>query len=136
MSGGRAPLFRRLERRRDGRGAAGFDENGRARLGLRSRVASAAHGIGMSATPDRWRRVESIVHAVRERPAGERAAFLKAACTDDPSLRAEVETRLGHDAPEFLSPAGGLDGLDRPGGLAGRRLGPYVLGPLLGVGGM
>jgi hypothetical protein len=42
--------------------------------------------------PDRWSRVEALYHAARERDAGERAAFLDAACKDDAQLRREVES--------------------------------------------
>ena len=44
--------------------------------------------------PDRWSHVEALYHAARERDAGERAAFLDAACGGDADLRREVESLL------------------------------------------
>jgi tetratricopeptide (TPR) repeat protein len=55
-------------------------------------------------TPERFRLVEELYHAVRERTAGERAAVLARA---DPELRREVESLL-------LSPSTGGAFLDRP----------------------
>ena len=93
----------------------------------------------MTETGDRWRRIESLFHAVRERPADERAAFLEGACAGDVSLREEVESLLKHEEHALL-PADGegltIEASATLGASAGRRLGPYVLGPLLGVGGM
>ncbi len=54
--------------------------------------------------PDRWSRVEALYHAARERDAGERAAFLDAACVGDTDLRREVESLLAQPTDEgFLS---------------------------------
>src|SRR5215510_5460347 len=93
----------------------------------------------MTKNADRWRRVESLFHAVRERPAGERPAFLDGACAGDVSLRHEVESLLQHEEHALL-PADGegltIEAPATPGARAGRKLGPYVLGSLLGVGGM
>jgi len=47
---------------------------------------------------DRWRRVEDICHGALERSAGDRAAFLRAACVDDDDLRHEVETLLARES--------------------------------------
>ena len=44
--------------------------------------------------PDRRSRVEALYHAALERDAGERAAFLDAACGGDADLRREVESLL------------------------------------------
>lgn len=44
--------------------------------------------------PDRWSRVETLLHAARERRGAERAAFLDAACGDDAEMRREVESLL------------------------------------------
>ena len=60
----------------------------------------------MTDNADRWRRIESLFHAVRNRPAGERAAFLDGACAGDASLREDVESLLEHEEHAFL-PAGG-----------------------------
>ena len=44
--------------------------------------------------PDRRSHVEALCHAARQRDAGERAAFLDAACAADVGLRREVEALL------------------------------------------
>ena len=46
--------------------------------------------------PARRRRVEEVCDAALDRPAGERAAFVAAACGDDHALRQEVEALLAH----------------------------------------
>ena len=43
-------------------------------------------------TPERWRQVEGIYHAVLERLPQERAAYLDQACTSDDALRGEVQS--------------------------------------------
>jgi serine/threonine protein kinase len=49
-------------------------------------------------TPERWERVKALFLSALEHPAGERTAFLAAACDDDASVRAEVELLLrSHD---------------------------------------
>ena len=94
-------------------------------------------------TPDRWRQVEDLCHAALARAAGERAAFLAKACAGDDALQREVESLLAQEssAAGFMSvPAAavaGSAGLDpAEGTLVGRRLGPYAIRSLLGVGGM
>ena len=94
-------------------------------------------------TPDRWRQIEDLCHASLARPNGERAQFLHEACGGDEVLRHEVESLLAHEssAAQFLSvPAAAVAGtvaVDRAaGGLTGQRLGRYVIGSVLGVGGM
>ena len=47
-------------------------------------------------TPERWRDIERLYHAVLNRPAPERASFLASACGGDPDLRREVESLLAH----------------------------------------
>ena len=53
---------------------------------------------------DRWARVERIYHDAMERSAGEREAFLDAACAGDHALRHEVASLLAFDraAGRFL----------------------------------
>ncbi|MDX1440043.1 MAG: serine/threonine-protein kinase, partial [Rubricoccaceae bacterium] len=81
-------------------------------------------------------------------PPGERAAFLDAACADDPALRAEVESLLEADADadddafletppsglldEAISEANESDGEK----MEGRQIGPYRIIRSLGEGGM
>ncbi|HLT48115.1 MAG TPA: serine/threonine-protein kinase [Rubricoccaceae bacterium] len=103
-------------------------------------------------TTDPLDRLERLFRAARMHPPDERAAFLDAACADDPALRAEVEALLAADADAeadgFLArPATGLLGDaaraagdggpgEAPDPLLDRLVGPYrVLRPL-GEGGM
>ncbi|MDX1420792.1 MAG: serine/threonine-protein kinase, partial [Rubricoccaceae bacterium] len=91
-------------------------------------------------------RLERLFRAARMHPAEERAAFLDAACADDPALRAEVAALLNADreadGEAFLDtpPTALLDAAvseaAQPNPLEGRTVGPYrVLRPL-GEGGM
>ena len=45
-------------------------------------------------TPERWKRIEDLYHSAYAQPPGERAAFLARECSDDESLRREVESLL------------------------------------------
>ena len=49
-------------------------------------------------TPERRRVIESLYYQARARLAGERSAFLAAACLGDDTLRREVETLLDQDS--------------------------------------
>jgi serine/threonine protein kinase len=85
--------------------------------------------------PDRWRQIDTLFAEVLERPAGEREAFLAAACAGDDELRRAVEDLLAADeeSATFLErPAGELLGFMPEEG----RLGPYRLLRRLGDGGM
>jgi serine/threonine protein kinase len=91
----------------------------------------------------RWQRVEELFHAALEREPSARDAFLTEACNGDSELRREIESLIAAAEPKF-------EFLDRPameveakamsrehsGTLSGRRFAHYVIGPLLGVGGM
>jgi len=57
-------------------------------------------------TPERWREVEAIFLATRDREPSERAIFLEQACGADAALRSEVESLLAadHGATGFLEP--------------------------------
>src|SRR5256714_12801093 len=46
------------------------------------------------AAPARWRNVKEILHGALDRPVGERAAFLDAACGGDDALRREGDSLL------------------------------------------
>ena len=96
----------------------------------------------MTDAVERWRRVEQLFEAAMSRPPAERTSFLARECGDDAALRVEVESLLPRatESPQFLEPDRGAvaarvfanDGED----LTGRRLGVYVVGPLIGSGGM
>ncbi len=93
-------------------------------------------------TPERWKQVESLYHAARTRPSGERAAFLADRCRDDESLRREVESLLNESVSDegFLdSPASAAAHVTpavTPAAMSGHTLGGYHLEALLGAGGM
>jgi tetratricopeptide (TPR) repeat protein/tRNA A-37 threonylcarbamoyl transferase component Bud32 len=97
------------------------------------------------ATPGNAR--ERLFNAAAElTDPGQRAAFLDAACSHDPSLRAEIEDLLRHDdaAAGFLStPAPSPDATSDAGATVppsleptASRIGPYKLLQLIGEGGM
>jgi hypothetical protein len=54
----------------------------------------------MGMNPDRLRQVEELYHSTRERPRGERGAFLAQACRGDEELRHEVESLLAQNGSE------------------------------------
>ena len=88
---------------------------------------------------DRWRHVEDLFHSVRELPQSERESFLARACAGDTALMREVESLLAGREGTLL--AGGLAGaaagvMPGHGSFAGRTLGTYQLGQMIGVGGM
>ena len=90
-------------------------------------------------TPERFRRIEELYHAARERTGAERAAVLAQA---DPELRRQIESLLAQpDGGQFLDrPA--LENANEPGDsvvtavTAGACLGPYRIEGKLGEGGM
>jgi TolB-like protein/predicted Ser/Thr protein kinase len=90
-----------------------------------------------------WRRARDLLVDALERPAGERAAFLDAACTGEEALRAEVESLLA----AHLQAATFLENLDTAaatvlvdsvdaGNTLPRELAQYRIERLLGRGGM
>ncbi|HVG39648.1 MAG TPA: protein kinase [Pyrinomonadaceae bacterium] len=91
-------------------------------------------------TPERWKQVEAVLEQALERPTGERASFLDAACGDDQALRQQVETLIGsYDrAGSFIDrPVFGEVPDDNGGSpLIGQRLGSYKIVRELGRGGM
>src|SRR5215468_7073233 len=97
---------------------------------------------GRRMTADRWRRVEQLYHAARERPPEERDRFLEGACAND-ELRAEVESLLQNDseadvfleAPALEITARALaEGRTRS--MQDRTLGHYEISGFIGAGGM
>jgi tetratricopeptide (TPR) repeat protein len=91
-------------------------------------------------TPERWREVEAIFLATREREPGERLTFLEQACGPDVALRHEVESLLAADygATGFLEPTGAAAPLlpDLETALRAELAGRYALERELGRGGM
>jgi serine/threonine protein kinase len=91
---------------------------------------------------ERWRQIEQLYHAARERAPGERDRFLQGACADE-QLRGEVESLLGCEpqaegfleAPALEVTAEALaEGRARS--MLGRVLGHYEIVGFLGAGGM
>ncbi len=78
---------------------------------------------------DRHRRLEELFHAVLARPAGERDAYLAAACHDD-ALRAEVADLVAHDAGRDGDPLLAVE-LESP----PERIGPFRILRGIGEGG-
>ena len=86
---------------------------------------------------DAWPRIKELLADALELEPEARAAFLDSACKGDHDLRAELESLLPkeEDEQEFLAhPVAEL--LDAPAPEPGARIGSYVLGRLLGEGGM
>ena len=94
-------------------------------------------------TPERWARLEDLYHRALEAENNERSAFVRNMCADDPELRQELERLLAKDnaTESFLEePALQRTARDIAGSpeesWIGRRVGPYEILSLLGVGGM
>jgi eukaryotic-like serine/threonine-protein kinase len=93
--------------------------------------------------PARRRRIEEVCDAALDRDAGERAAFVAAACGDDQALRQEVEALLAHTQTEegFLAAPMGAVAADvlgdaREASLVGRQISSYRILSRLGAGAM
>ena len=92
-------------------------------------------------TPERFQRIKHAYWAVRARPEAERASALTHVCGDDEALRQEVESLLaeGEASAFFATPAlarAAPELAEMPTSSLGRRLGPYAITSVLGVGGM
>ena len=94
-------------------------------------------------TPERWQRIKDLFNSALDRPAAEREHYLSEACSDDQSIREEVESLLSaHDEdPGFLNaPAYEIasDMLEESGSelTAGDHIGPYTILSSVGFGGM
>jgi|GEM_PF-504669 len=116
-------------------------------LADRSRVIVIDHATTTSRidmiTHDRWQRIKEIFHSAQERPPAERPDFLAEVCSDDSSIREEVEALLTADAgnENFLtSPAvefaAGMLASEAAEFAAGERVGRYEILCSLGAGGM
>jgi len=92
-------------------------------------------------TPERWQHIKALLQSALERKPLERNEFLDQACSDDPSLRSEVETLIASyeraggfiESPAFEVMAESLSDGEA---VAGRTLGPYQISGHLGSGGM
>ena len=91
-----------------------------------------------SMTPERWRQVTTLFHAVRVRDAPDRPRYLDEACANDAMLRAEVEAMLSaHAETGRLSAVGPMGAAMRTQQLgSGTMIGPYRIDCLIGTGGM
>lgn len=95
-------------------------------------------------TPSNWPRIRKLFHLAVERSAEERAAFLQEEEDGDSAIRREVESLLAahEQARGFLAENRHGPARDSPTVAAvprleaGRRLGAFEIGPLLGAGGM
>jgi serine/threonine protein kinase/Flp pilus assembly protein TadD len=92
---------------------------------------------------ERWKRVDELYHAARERKAEDRASFLAQVCGGDEELRREVESLLGYETETAmfldrpaLEIAARAIAIDRRSGMMGRTLGHYRIESWLGAGGM
>jgi eukaryotic-like serine/threonine-protein kinase len=84
--------------------------------------------------PERWKQISRLYHAAAQYGAGEQAAFLDHVCLDDPALRGELESLLGHERSDDGLSSGTLR-QPLP-SFVGRTLGSYEVQALLGAGGM
>src|SRR5215831_7568923 len=85
-------------------------------------------------TPERWQQVKGLLHEAKELAPEQRSAFLEQACSDDQSLRQELESLLASAEkapPGFLQSSAVRVTLGK-----GTRLGEYEVESLLGFGGM
>jgi len=91
----------------------------------------------------RWQKVEELFHAALEQEPGARAAYLDEVCNGDSELRRDVESLVAAtdsktgflDRPAMEVEARALS-RDTTGTLSGRQFAHYVIGPMLGAGGM
>jgi len=94
-------------------------------------------------TPQRWAQIRQVFDGALERPAKDRAAYLRVLCARDEELRHEVESLLrSHEqSDEFLeTPAAQLNQIVSQEDISeypqGYRLGPYEFDRRIGRGGM
>ena len=92
--------------------------------------------IGM--TPERWRQVTAVFHAVLGRDAPDRVRYLDEACADDAALRSEVEAMLGAHADSARLSGAPLtvSNTRMPRLDSGTMIGPYRIEHPIGAGGM
>jgi serine/threonine protein kinase/Tol biopolymer transport system component/tetratricopeptide (TPR) repeat protein len=92
-------------------------------------------------TPERWQHIKALLQGALERKPVERSSFLNEACSNDPSLRGEVESLIASyeraggfiESPAFEVMA---ESLANDAMAIGSSLGPYKIIERLGAGGM
>ena len=93
-------------------------------------------------TSDRWEEINRLYNAALEVKEEERTSFLEKACGADAELRREVDSLLAYDrqAQQLLDRSALQLTAEKlaaePVSLVGRKLGPYQIEGVLGVGGM
>jgi len=87
-------------------------------------------------TPERWRQITAIFHAVRTREPESRSALLDQMCAEDTALRAEVESLLAGDAAASNSGHTAVSIDLMPLLSPGTSFGIYRVEALVGMGGM
>ena len=91
-------------------------------------------------TPERWSQIQRELDVVVTLDPVERTAYLDELGASDPSLREEVESLLAQESDTSFLKTSAMDSLREPNPgrdpMIGRRLGPYQVTELLGVGGM
>jgi serine/threonine protein kinase len=89
--------------------------------------------------PEKWEQVKEILASALGRSSGERADFVREACGEDSSLRAEVESLLAsHDDADSLleeSPVANVFSSSAV-SMIGRKIGAYRILQETGQGGM
>ena len=89
--------------------------------------------------PDRWQRVTAVFDAALLREPSDRAAYVAAACADDPGLVADVQALLaGHERAGDASTWSGTRPLEPTAATlqAGARVGACIIHGPIGLGGM
>lgn len=97
----------------------------------------------MSMTPERWQEVKDVLATALDLPGTVREAFLDQRCSDDKSLREEVELLLAQQhltseflTKSFLGEAAASYLYEGAAQWIGRRVGAYQIVEQIGVGGM
>jgi serine/threonine protein kinase len=90
-------------------------------------------------TPERWSQIQQKLEIAIPLEPTRRAAYLEELGATDPGMREELESLLAQADPNFLKTSVINSIRDENGGrdpMIGRRLGPYEVTDLLGMGGM
>src|SRR5262245_7050031 len=83
--------------------------------------------------PERWTQIEAAFNEAMELTEADRSAFLDRIGTEDPALRREIERLIAKSEGDVETLRGMIANQMS---LSGQSLGHYVVGELLGVGGM